>query len=378
MKVGSKKSGIVLFCIVCAGLIIFVIYSAFFGQQKKIARSPIWQGVQNIVRPTAQIDQSTIEPHLGLKQIFSDDHSWVASLAAEKKLTLIATGDVIPARVTNFRAAVELHDFLWPWRKTAEVLKSADITLINLESPLFAGCPATRQSTFVFCGEAKHVEGMLFAGVDVASLANNHAGNFGNEGIGKTEEILKNAGITSFGISDPVYRTFKGVKFAFLGYNDVGVEIDLDRMAAEIKEARKNAEIVVVEYHWGTEYITPPEARQIEIGHLAIDSGADLVVGNHPHWIKPIELYQGKLITYGHGNFIFDQEWSEKTKEGVVGRYVFYDKKLVDVEYLPVKIMDFGQPYFLEGSEKEKILSEMASASAEVTKLTSYQPGSNQ
>jgi poly-gamma-glutamate synthesis protein (capsule biosynthesis protein) len=124
--------------------------------------------------------------------------------------------------------------------------------------------------------------------------------------------------------------------------------------------------VVIVQYHWGTEYITPPEERQKSLGRLTIDSGADLVIGNHPHWIKPIEFYKGKLITYGHGNFVFDQEWSQKTKEGVVGKYTFDGRDLVDVEYMPVEIINYGQPYFLEGSKKKQILDEMFFESAKL------------
>jgi poly-gamma-glutamate synthesis protein (capsule biosynthesis protein) len=96
---------------------------------------------------------------------------------------------------------------------------------------------------------------------------------------------------------------------------------------------------------------------------LAIDAGADLVIGNHPHWIQPVELYNGKLITYAHGNFVFDQEWSLETKQGVVGRYTFYDTQLVDVEFLPVLIENYGQPHFLMGAEKQFILDHMYSES---------------
>ena len=104
------------------------------------------------------------------------------------------------------------------------------------------------------------------------------------------------------------------------------------------------------------------------MGHLAIDSGADLVIGNHPHWVQPIEIYKDKLITYAHGNFVFDQEWSLKTKQGVIGMYTFYNNHLVDVEYLPLQIEDFGQPYFLTGEAKQNILSSMKIQSEDLNK----------
>ncbi len=138
------------------------------------------------------------------------------------------------------------------------------------------------------------------------------------------------------------------------------------KIEEEIKEARKNADIVIVAFHWGEEYTNQPNKVQRELAHLAIDSGADLIIGNHPHWIQPVEIYKNKLIMYAHGNFVFDQMWSEKTKEGVVGKYTFFDKKLVDAEFLPIKIQSYGQPYFLEGKEKEDILKSLLKESQSI------------
>jgi poly-gamma-glutamate synthesis protein (capsule biosynthesis protein) len=149
-----------------------------------------------------------------------------------------------------------------------------------------------------------------------------------------------------------------------LGYSDIEktslVSVaDENKIMAEVSDAKNNSDVVIVQYHWGTEYLTPPEERQKFLGKLTIDSGADLVIGNHPHWIKPVEFYKGKLITYAHGNFVFDQEWSQKTKEGMIGKYTFDGKNLIDVKYLPVEIVNYGQPYFLEGAAKQKILDEI-------------------
>ena len=296
-----------------------------------------------------------------LEQIFSQDHQWIATLSGDKIVTLLATGDVIPARAVNTQT-LKKGDFTWSVAKTADVLKRADITLINLETPLLENCQPTTVG-MVFCGSPRHVEGLVFAGVDVANLANNHSGNYGDSGVVETINRLSSVGILTTGTPlGPAYLPVKGKKFAFLGYNDVGISpegisaAEQTLITKEVSEASKNADIIVVSFHWGTEYTPQPTTRQRDLAHLSIDSGADLVIGNHPHWIQPVEIYKDKIITYAHGNFIFDQECSEKTKLGVVGRYTFYEDKIVDVEFLPVKIENFGQPYFLEGPEKEQIL----------------------
>lgn len=312
---------------------------------------------------------------ISLEAVFVNNHSWTATLSAEHVTTIIATGDVIPARAANYQAVVRYKDILWPWQKTAAILRRADITLINLESPLFPDCKAEFSTTMIFCGSSQNLEGLEFAGVDVASLANNHMGNYGTAGISQTKKLLEEAGILVTGVSGPVYKTVKNIRFAFLGYNTIGAPekmiswADPEKMTREISQARKNADVVVVEFHWGTEYTSQPNDQQRELAHQAIDDGADLIVGNHPHWIQSVEIYKGKFVAYAHGNFIFDQEWSEKTKEGVVGKYTFFDNKLVDAEFLPVKIIDYGQPYFLEGTDKEKILEEMKTSSIKLSGL---------
>jgi len=315
------------------------------------------------IRPKPQFTPESVS----LEKIFGENHEWVATLSAEKVRTLIATGDVIPARSVNYQT-VSRNNFKWPFEKTAEIIKNADITFINLESPLVGDCPLTNEG-MIFCGDSRHLEGLVYGGVDVVSLANNHAGDYGGEGIEETTNLLDSVGILATGKSGPVFKDIRDLRFAFLGYNDIdqkkeGISwVDKDKISKEVREARNKSDIVVATFHWGTEYVSQPTERQRELAHLAIDAGADLVIGNHPHWIQPVEIYKGKVIVYAHGNFIFDQMWSPETKEGIVGRYTFYDKNLVDVEFLPIEIKDFGQPYFLEGEKKRAILEEMQNQS---------------
>ncbi len=346
---------------IVAGLVVLLLaFWWWVGLPRETGKiiSPIGQEKGGATLEDVQLEELTME------RIFMDDHSFVTTLPAEKKTTLIATGDVIPARVVNYKAT-NYKDFLWPWRKTAETLSEAEITFINLEAPIFEGCAPTNAETLVFCGDAKHIEGLKYAGVDVVSLANNHTGDFGKEGLQKTTELLTKNGITYTGVNGASYLDAKGKRWAFLGYNDITPRVEVasraeeEKIQNEITEAREQSDIVIVTYHWGTEYISEVEERQQKLGRLAVDAGADLVIGNHPHWVKPIEIYKGKLITYAHGNFIFDQEWSQRTKEGVVGRYTFFENRLIDAEFLPVEIRDFGQPVFLSGKEREKVLGQL-------------------
>jgi poly-gamma-glutamate synthesis protein (capsule biosynthesis protein) len=304
-------------------------------------------------------------PEVTLESIFSTHTTSSANIDPARKINIIVTGDVIPARSVNHRT-VTSKNFLWPYEKTADILLSGDLTIANLETPLLSVCPLTVEG-MVFCGDARNTEGLVFAGIDAVNLANNHSGNYGVSGITETVKTLEKAGMTTFGNSDIVYKDVKNIRIALLGYNDLFPPgVDRGLLESRIKEARTQVQLVIVAFHWGVEYTGQPTEGQKELAHLSIDSGADLVIGNHPHWIQPAELYKDKLIVYAHGNFVFDQMWSEKTKEGVVGSYTFYDGKLVEAQFLPIYIKDYGQPEFLEGERKQKILGEMYQNSLEL------------
>ncbi len=285
---------------------------------------------------------------------------------------LVATGDIIPARSTNAKV-VRLQDFLHPYRLTVDYLRSGDILLVNLEAPLLASCPVTTEG-FQFCGDRRHVEGLAFAHVGVASLANNHLTNYGPAGTSETIRLLNANGIAPVGLGLWHVQDIRGLKFAFLAFNGIGVAIDRAEVARQIAAVRgEGADVVVVSFHWGKEYeslpqpdagIAPDDPR--EIAHQTIDAGADLIIGNHPHWVQAVELYRDRFIAYAHGNFIFDQMWSRETREGVVGRYRFYGTRLVAVEFKPVLIEDYAQPRFVEGQDAARVLVRMEEASRQL------------
>jgi len=284
--------------------------------------------------------------------------------------TLVVTGDIIPARGVNY-IATQRHDFLWPFRPTASFTKNADITFIDLEAPLFTGCPVSAASSFTFCGDPRFVSGLKLMGADVASLANNHTSNYGAEGITLTDQLLHKNGILSTGLGPVAVINVRGVKFGFIAFNGVGRTIDKVALKAGIQRARQLADVVVVQFHWGKEYERQPMAdpgvptpdNPVTIGHLSIDWGADIVIGNHPHWYQGVEVYHGKLITYSHGNFVFDQMWSEETREGIIGTYTFYGTRLIAASWRVVRSYDYGQPVFMNQRDSTTALQTMESAS---------------
>ncbi|MFC1727404.1 CapA family protein [Patescibacteria group bacterium] len=311
-------------------------------------------------------------PQINLEQIFDREASQASNLIYEETITLLAVGDVMLGRSVNTKS-VSMDNFNWPFEKTIGVLSQADLTFVNLESPLLEGCPITNEG-LKLCGGSRQVEGLINSGVDLVNLANNHIGDFGSQGIESSRNLLNQFGLGVVGLSGPIYRQVKGSTFAFLGYNLIYPNLpevswaERERVITQIKKAKELADLIVVSFHWGEEYTEIPNEEQIELAHLVINSGADLVIGHHPHWVQPIEVYQGKLIIYSLGNFIFDQVWSEKTKEGLVARFIFWENQLVSFEPFPVKMKSLGQPEFLLGEEKERALRNLSEASYQLIK----------
>ncbi|MDQ3008689.1 MAG: CapA family protein [bacterium] len=282
---------------------------------------------------------------------------------------VLLTGDVLLARSINAKM-IARQDTSWPFAKTSNLLQSADITFINLETPLISDCPITI-SGMLFCGQSANATALANAGIDVANLANNHIGNHGIEGVEETKVTLKAANIQYSGTEEVVIEERNGVRFAFLGFNDVDTQpgvllADRGEITRKIAEANAISDVIIVQFHWGNEYQRQPSDRQKELAHYTIDAGADLVIGNHPHWWQPMEIYQNKVISYSHGNFIFDQMWSYETREGLVAAYLFEGTSLVSIEVTPVLIEEYGQPRILEGTEKEQVLNRLKMASEEL------------
>lgn len=334
-----------------------------------------------LINPSAQTQSTSKFPNPTLQTIFDNDASWTATLSAQHLHTIIVTGDVIPARSVN-AGVTRRNNPLWPYEKVKNwfAKENADIVFINLETPLISPCPVT-DTGMIFCGDTSNIQGLQSIGTTITSLANNHAGNYGKEGINKTVRVLQNAGITPTGLGKPVYKTLGDTTFAFLGFNDIAgggkeqgiAEANEMDIKQQLEEAKNNADTVIAMFHWGVEYRNQPDDRQKYLAHLTIDNGADLVLSNHPHWIQPVELYEGKFIMYAHGNFVFDQMWSQKTREGVIGTYVFYDGQLIDVEYKPLQIDDYGQASFLDGERKKDVLGNLQKQS-ELLQLTPVEP----
>src|SRR5438552_14301175 len=147
-------------------------------------------------------------PALSLQELFHP--AYQVPVDPSRIRTLLVTGDVIPARGVAYFAAVR-HDYLWPFRPTAAYTKNADITYVNLEAPLFSGCPVSPAESFTFCGDPRFVNGLTLMGAKVVNLANNHLTNYGAAGVASTDQLLHQAGMQTSGLGPVAVIDVRGI-----------------------------------------------------------------------------------------------------------------------------------------------------------------------
>ena len=265
--------------------------------------------------------------------------------AFTRDVEVILTGDVMLGR-TVMTKSLDSGDPTYPFKKVAGKLAEADFVFVNLENPIIENCPRTATG-LKLCADPKLIEGLKLAGVDVVTLANNHAGDYGKEGIEKTVEFLKGVGIEAVGLGNLVIKEKKGIKFGFLGFNFVS-KSPKDEDFKLVSDSDNKVDILIVGVHWGEEYKDKANKFQREWAKMLVEAGADVVVGHHSHWIQDFESIEGKPVYYSLGNFIFDQMWSQKTRQGLTLKLTYRNGQLVKIEELPIYMSSWAQPEFVE------------------------------
>ncbi len=267
-----------------------------------------------------------------------------------------------------------------------DLVERADLAAANFENPAPDRFRYHVHGT-TFSADPRLIDGLRKAGIDWVSLANNHIRDAGATGVLQTMANLDERGIAHSGAGRnltearrPALLDAGGVKVAFLGYDTIAptYAAGTDRVGSarmsesvvrhDVAAARKaGADVVVVYPHWGVEYTAKATSLQRRLGRAAIDAGADLVIGNHPHWVGAMEIYRGKPIWYALGNFVFDQTWSEPTLEGLVLELTFHDRTLVQAWLHPTIILDQSQPNLLDpGGDGTIVLDRLYRASGKM------------
>ena len=233
-------------------------------------------------------------------------------------IKILFAGDIMFDRgIRYYTQKSGSNDFAF--EKISDNLKNYDLVVANLEGPITdnksvsSGTVPGSANNFYFTFDPSFAKILYDENIKLVNLGNNHITNFGQTGVASTQNYLAKAGVDYFGApgyAKSISEKIDGIKIAFVNYNQFAQQnINAEQAATlqAIKKARLNSDIIVVFCHWGVEYMQHQTTDQILLAHKFVDSGADLVIGTHPHVIEPMETYKGKRIYYSLGNFVFDQ-----------------------------------------------------------------------
>ena len=231
-------------------------------------------------------------------------------------ITISAVGDVtigrnVQSSSTIFQRELERqgNDINFIFRNIKDIFAEDDLTIVNFEGVLADSynIPSRkRENSFLFLAPPAYASALSDNSVEVATIENNHIDDFGDQGRADTQQALADAGVQWADEFHSTIYEVQGVRIAVLAYKTFDYYSTLfTKVPEEIVQARQEADLVICCFHWGAEKDYAPNANQQKLGRLAIDSGADLVVGHHSHRINPIEQYNGRYIVYSVGNFSF-------------------------------------------------------------------------
>ena len=282
----------------------------------------------------------------------------------ENKLSIFMAGDIMLDRQVAKR--INQFGINYIFASTTDAIKNAEISVANLEGVLtnFDSISAQDHTILQFTFDPSLAKILSDIGFDALSQANNHNDDFGTSGINQSYDFLKSVNIQPFGDyfnKDDRVATFdkNGFKIAFIGWNEFGGKVD--RTLDLIKQIKDENYFVIVMPHWGIEYQDYPTDSQKTNARKMIDSGADMIIGSHPHVVEGIEIHQNKPIFYSLGNFVFDQNFSYGTTHAITLKITKTDSE-EKINILPIQIKD-SAPSFMEDIDKQKMLDFVASIS---------------
>ena len=297
-------------------------------------------------------------------------------------ITVSMVGDCTLGTDVNFDQSTSFDAFYqmkndpgYFFQNVKDIFTADDLTVANMEGTLTTSNDR-QQKTFAFKGNPSYTEILTQGGVEATNLANNHSHDYGDQSYEDTIQYLEAAGITTFGYDRTAVMDVKGIKVGLIGIYELKDGLGRQQQVIDTIQAVKDqgAQVIIVSFHWGTEKSNIPDDIQKTLAHLAVDQGADLVVGHHPHVLQGIEKYQGKNIVYSLGNFCFGGNKNPSDKDTMIFQQTFTveNGELVEddvTNIIPCSLSSESgynnyQPMVLDGSEKERVLQKIEEFSA--------------
>ena len=273
----------------------------------------------------------------------------------------------------SFNASYEENGAGWFLEKVRDTLQGDNLTIANFEGVLTSGGERADKE-FCFRGEPEYTQVLTEGGIEALNLANNHAFDYGSDSYFEMKDIMAEAGIDVFGYDNSIVIDVNGVKVGLTGTYELDEGIDVkEKMLAEIEKVKgEGAQLVISSFHWGDEGETEPNSIQKELAHAAVDAGADLVLGHHPHVLQAAEIYNGKYIFYSLGNFCYGGSTDPYDYDTAIVQqtFTFNSKGLADAsqaEVIPCSVTsaeDYNNyqptPYPADSSGYLRVLEKLA------------------
>ncbi len=293
-------------------------------------------------------------------------------------VSVVQTG--VTAMTRAFIPAVKRSgDVLSPVRETWEITSSADIAMTSNEVSFDDKCTYPFKDRMSFCSPKEYYRILQKSGFDVIELTGNHNNDYGTGNSIKTLDMYEKDGIVCFGggrNTDEAerirYVDVKGTRFAFTGFNQWGppqawagndspgaARLTREKFFAAVKEAAAKADIVFVSVQWGNENSPVPHPIQTEYFRKAAEMGAHILVSSSAHRPMGIEFHAGRFISYGLGNFLFDQMQTVNHRRGLIARHHFYRKRHIQTELIPYLIHSHSRPVLQKGADAGATMSDV-------------------
>ena len=253
-----------------------------------------------------------------------------ATVSSPVSLTLSVVGDCTLGTDETFDYDTSLNAYYENYgadyflQNVKDIFSSDDLTIANFEGTL-TDSDEREDKTFAFKAPASYASILTGGSVEAVNTANNHSHDYGDQSFDDTLAALDDAGIVHFGYDETAVMDVKGIKVGLVGiyelYDHLEREQQLKDNIAKVKA--DGAQLIVVIFHWGNETETVPDSNQTTLGRIAIDEGADLVCGHHPHVLQGIETYKGRNIVYSLGNFCFGGNSSPSDMDTMIYQQTF-------------------------------------------------------
>ena len=291
-------------------------------------------------------------------------------------ITISAAGDCTLGTDSSFNQSTSLNAYYnsngaaYFLQNVKSVFEADDLTIVNMEGTLTES-DSRQDKTFAFKGPGEFTQILTSGSVETANLANNHSHDYGDQSYTDTINYMEEAGITTFGYDRTAVVDVNGVKVGLVGTYELADGMGCEAgMIENIKKVEsEGAQVVIVSFHWGMEKENYPNDNQKSLAHSAIDNGADLVLGHHPHVLQGIEKYKGKNIVYSLGNFCFGGNSNPSDKDTMIFQQTFTieNGQLVEddvTNIIPCSVSSVSgynnyQPTPLEGSEKDRVMQKI-------------------